>query len=198
MKVSMTTFVDFVIARGATRITRVKRAKEQYSQDYSPARDFYRQLREGIIDVHYKNQPLSLLDTIVKQASTRKRELYRECVAGYKRWQAKKTLTSFAVENVVWGQGQLDVSVNPELGLSIGGVAHLVKLYFKKDNPTKQQLEAALHLLAQHPACTNQGAIPAILDIQAGKLKMPTRQIPGISALLAGDAVAFAAMWDQL
>jgi len=198
VKVSMTTFVDFVMARGTRRITCVKDAKKQYSEGYSPARDFYRQLREEVVAVHYEGQPLSTLNTIVQQANVRKQDMYRKCVAGYKRWRGKKSLSSFPVAGFPWSQGQLEVSVNPELGLVVNGTQHLIKLYFKAGNPTKSQIDAALHLLEQHPACGKEGAIPAILDMQAGKLHVPTRTIPAISALLTGEAAAFVAMWDRL
>lgn len=198
MKISMTTFVDFVIARGTSRITRVRKAKEQYSQDYSPARDFYKQIREGIIAVHYDNQPLSSLTTIANQVGDRKRDLYKECVAGYKKWHGRKKIGSFPIDNATWTHGQLDVNINPELGLSVSGENYLVKLYFKKDNPSGPLLQAALYLLSLHPLCAAGNASPAILDVQAGKLKTPTSNLAGLPALLAGDAVAFSTMWDQL
>ncbi len=198
MKVSMTTFVDFVIARGSSRITRIKSAKEQYSQDYSPARDFYKQIREGIIDVHYTGQPLASLDAIASHATARKQDLYKECVTGYKKWHGKKNIAAFPVDNDLWSYGKLEVNINPELGLSVNGADYLVKLYFKKGSPSQPLLQAALYLLSLHPICASGTATPAILEVQAGKLKTQKVSPPGLSALLAGDAIAFATMWDKL
>jgi len=194
----MTTFVDFVIARGTARITRVRKAKEQYGEDYSPARDFYKRIREAIIDVHYGNQPLSSLDVVANQAGERKVELYKECAAGYKRWHGKKTVRAIPVRSYLWRHSDLEVNVNPELRLSVDGTEYLVKLYFKKGNPSKSLLQAALHLLSLHPVCSDGTTLPAILDVQAGRLKTQQQAPAGLGALLAGDAVAFAAMWKAL
>ena len=47
-KISLTTFVDFTASAGSTRLTKVRRAKAEYGEDYSPQKDFYKALREAI------------------------------------------------------------------------------------------------------------------------------------------------------
>lgn len=198
MKISMTTFVDFVIARGNTRITRIREAKDLYGEEYSPARDYYRRLREAIIAVHYEGKDLATLDAVIKQANLRKRELYGRCVSGYKRWRGHKNLSSYDVHSAPWQDGQLEVRINPELGLTVDGDNYVIKLYFKGEQPTKRQLDVILHLLNNHPVTREKGAAPAVLDMQRGKLFIPTRQIDGIDALLTGEAAAFVAMWNHI
>ena len=61
MEISITTFVNFVLANGPRRLTEVKRAKALYDADYSPARDFYKPLREIIVAA--AQQDLNARDT---------------------------------------------------------------------------------------------------------------------------------------
>jgi len=173
MKISMTTFVDFVIARGSSRITRVREAKDLYGEEYSPARDYYRGLREAIIAVHYEGKALSTLDTLVKQANPRKRELYGKCVSGYKRWRGRKNLFSYDISSASWQDGQLEVRINPELGLTVDGDDYVIKLYFKGEQPTKRQLDVILHLLTNHPVTRERGATPTVLDINEASSSCP-------------------------
>ena len=56
-EISMTTFVDFVLATGTKRLTCVKKAKKDYGKKYDPARDFYRLLRDKIMVMHQESKP---------------------------------------------------------------------------------------------------------------------------------------------
>lgn len=49
IEISLTDFVDFVCKSGSAKLTQVKKVK--YRDDYSPATDFYKALREGIIQI---------------------------------------------------------------------------------------------------------------------------------------------------
>jgi len=48
-EISLTSFVDFVLAGGTTRLRRVREIKRQINEGYSPATDFYKAIREGIV-----------------------------------------------------------------------------------------------------------------------------------------------------
>ena len=51
-EISLTSFVDFVLAGGTTRLRRVREIKRQIKEGYSPATDFYKGIREGIVELH--------------------------------------------------------------------------------------------------------------------------------------------------
>jgi hypothetical protein len=194
--ISLTTFVDFVLASGTPRLTCIRNAKAMYSTEYHPPFDFYKQLREFIIEMHSAGKPASALDRfVVSNANAKKAATYRECVASYKKLMGSRPIEWTGSEAAKWEIGDLSVKVNPELGLRIDGVNHVVKLYFKQPQPSKLRLETMLHLLEKVLPKNNKPAIPAILDVPRGKLIVPTVRVNGLDALLAGEAAAFVAMW---
>ena len=195
----MTTFLDFVLATGLRRLTIVSNAKAEYGREYSPARDFYKPLREAVADVHLNRKEKGVLDDVAHcLTDERKVAAYRECIRGYKKWWGQKEIEWRGTSPVEWRYGQLVIRVNPELGVSINGLPYAVKLYFKSDKPSKHRLEAMFHLLStSHSASLPQMKV-GILDVRRGNLFQPNRDIVGVKALLAGEATAFQTMWDQV
>ena len=67
INISMTTFVDFVIASGTPKLAAVMKAKIRYQTGYDPATDFYTPLREWIIAVTHQNLTgTETLDSMVR------------------------------------------------------------------------------------------------------------------------------------
>lgn len=197
--ISMTTFVDFVLASGTKRLTCVRRAKKDYKQKYDPARDFYRLLRDTIINMHEELKAPEILDELIRtQNNPRKILPYKECIDAYKQWCKRKQIEWIGKYNVVWTNSKLTVRVNPELGIRINGTPHVIKLYFKGEQPSKRRLETMFHLLQSTLPQDLKGAVPSILDVRRGNLFSPNRVIGNIQALLIGEAAAFLAMWEQV
>lgn len=198
-EISMTTFVDFVLASGTKRLTCVKRAKSEYQRDYDPAKDFYRLLREAIIGIHQDGKKKESLDGLLGTLTDKKKlDAYSQCVAAYKQWCGRKRFQWVRSFTTDWSDGDLRVRVNPELGLYINGSLHVLKLYFKADVPSKRRLETMFHLLRLSIPNEMENAMPGILDVRRGNLFRPTREVPGIDALLVGEAAAFRTMWSEV
>lgn len=198
-EISLTTFVDFVLASGTQRLTCVKKAKVDYRRDYDPARDFYRLLRDAIVAMHEEAKPKEVLDGLLGTLTDHKKTLaYRECVVAYKQWCGRKQFEWVGKCTTNWTDASLTVRVNPELGLRINGTLYGIKLYFKGENPSKRRLETMFHLLRSTLPQELEGATPGILDVRRGNLFSPTRPIENIRALLIGEAAAFRAMWGQV
>ena len=202
-EISMTTFVDFVIASGTSRLTVVKNAKAQYEREYNPATDFYKSLRESIIDAAQQNlngkETLDLIRLALANLSSSKSKAYQECGEGYEKWRGRKNIVwdnAYRSESSEWTQGRLAIRINPELGLLIKGRPHIIKLYFKAGNPSKQRLEAMFHLLKRYVYRKRTSVTVGILDMRRGQLYTPTRTVSGMEQLLAGEAAAFQTMWD--
>jgi hypothetical protein len=194
--ISLTTFVDFVIASGTPRLTCIKNAKAMYDAAYQPPFDFYKQLRECIIQMHSEGHDTNALEHFIKANRNLKKDArYRECAGAYKKWLGRRDIAWIGCETVKWQSGDLSVRVNPELGLRIDGTDYLIKLYFKQPQPSKLRLDTMLHLLKTARGPKHKSSVPAILDVPRGKLIVPTVDIDGLDALLAGEAAAFAAMW---
>ena len=85
IKLSLTDFVDISLRSGLRKITNIKYIKKR--DEYSPVTDFYKQLREHIIEIHEegvsKNSlfPANKLTTNIRKVSN-----YDILLKGYKKF----------------------------------------------------------------------------------------------------------------
>lgn len=193
--ISLTTFIDFVHASGTSRITVIRQAKRLYEQGYRPAFDYWKPLRDAIVDVHRGGHLPSSLDAVVAAAHSRQKVNYARCVAAYKRWMGRRPFQWTGSQSADWQNGNLAVRVNPELGVQINGGPYLIKLYFKAQQLSKRRIDTMLHLMSKVLPGIGGGATPAVMDVPRGRLVTPTVTVAGIGALLVGEARAFSAMW---
>lgn len=197
--ISLTTFVDFVIASGTPRLTVVRKAKEQYLQKYEPPFDYWKQLREAIVDGHAAEAPAEALKHLLANLDDkRKIQNYTACANGYAKWLGKKNISWLGAMTQKWTSGDLIVRVNPEIGLLINGQKHIIKLYFKQQQLSKLRVDTVLHLLHSTVVSKENGMIAGVLDVRNGKLISPTVSQAEIHALLVGEALAFSGMWKAL
>lgn len=197
--ISLTTFVDFVLATGMSRLTCVRKAKELYKQDYSPGFDYWRPLRNCIVDMHKESRPKETLKFLANELTDpRKSIAYERCINSYQRWMGRKIFQPLPVNTSTWERTDLRVRVNPELGLNINGQDFIIKLYFKAEEPSKHRLNTTLHLIDKSKNTDQDKAIPAILDVQRGRLIEGTNIPSQVETLLAGEVAAFEAMWEQI
>jgi hypothetical protein len=197
--VSLTDFVDFALSSGTPKLTKVATLKKR--GDYHPALDFWRPLREGIVEYHESNagDPKSLDTFVTGMSDPKKVKPAQACVKGYKRFLGKKTFKWFAPVSAGWGPAGMRVRVNPEVGARINDVPHLLKLYFKAEALSKRKVDMVLLLM--HEALKGgapKGAVMGIVDVPRGKLftaELPNRALLG---LLMGEAMSFKTIWESL
>lgn len=192
--ISLTDFVDFAIKTPASQFTKVRQIYSRGS--YEPKFDFWKALREGIQDVHEKNKKLDgVLDKITDAKKTPR---YASAVKSYDKFISKqKGLAWFKPPVAVWTYSELNVRINPELGLVLDGQKHVVKLYFKDENPTKQRLEfvfAMMRIGLQLGSVT----LPAVLDVSKGKIIVPKSMGEDLLPLLQAQALAFVHLWKAI
>ena len=90
-KISLTYFVDFVLKAGTPKLAGVREWKER-KDDLSF--DFYRQIREAIVDMHRSGKPDAVLDDfLAAQRDERRRRVYPSIVEGYRKFQASAKMT---------------------------------------------------------------------------------------------------------
>jgi len=199
IQISMTEFVDFVTKAGPPRLTVVKHVKERHEEKYDPKTDFYKKLRDGIVHHHQNGQPKSDLDAVARGVTDKNKiKTYPILIQAYKRFLGNKKITWFKPTKTTWDHGNLSVNVNPELGLSINGVQHLVKLYFKADKLTKSQLQAILHLMQLELTQAKNPSSLCVLDVRNCKLHTAGQFDKALTALVEGEAKAFASMYAAL
>jgi hypothetical protein len=196
--ISLTDFVDIVSASGTSKATKVRQAKNR--DDYNPAFDFYKKLRETIINVHKEGATKKALDTCLENLTdSKKKAAYPKLVEGYKKWWGRKKLLWFDISNQLFIGDGIDVRVNPELGLQVNGTPHLIKLYFKKDEIKKNRIDIITHLMdAVLSEKCPPNTVMAVLDIRRGKLFKPTVPIDGLSAMLNAELAYINSLWNDI
>lgn len=196
--ISLTNFVDFVSKSGTPKLTVVRKTKRQIDDGYGPEKDFYKRIREAIIDMHRLDRPITHISSILPTLTDQKKVgSYPRLVEGYKKWSGRKGAEWFEPSSALWTCSGLNVRVNPEMGLTIKGKPHLIKLYFKADPLAKNRVDIITHLMAV--VCKDQapnGCTMGVLDIRRSKLITPTVPIDGLDTMLRAEAAYWVTAWS--
>jgi hypothetical protein len=195
--ISLTTLIDFVGKSGTPRLTCVREARARYDEEYHPAKDYWRGLRNGIVGAHQPGGSIDDLAALPSRVAESKAAPYAQGVAGYRRFLGRKSVSWFEPHAGEWMAHGLKVRLNPELGLVVDGVPFHVKLYLKQEPLRRVAVQPLLHLLG-HVAPGPFGATPLVVDVQRGKPFVPDARTSRVGPLMAGEAAAFAAMWRDL
>jgi hypothetical protein len=196
-QISLTDFVDIVSASGTPKATKVRQVKRRPA--YAPAADFYKPLRERIVEAHRFDYGRDYIDGAMADLTDQKKmKVYPPIVDGYKKWWGKKTLVWFDAPSFWYSKHGVDVAVNPELGLKINETPHLVKLYFKSDPLAKNKVDIITNLMAIVSSQDDPDPVMSVLDIRRGKLFSPTVSIPGLTAMLDAELAYISALWPSL
>lgn len=196
-EITLTEFVDFAIKSGTPRLTQVKMIKKRHDDGYQPSHDFYRKLRDGIVTLHQEGSPKSSLDALTKGIRDRnKQNTYPVLVKAYKKFLGRKQMVWFEPHKTHWEYGGLRVRVNPELGLTINGDDHLVKLYFKDQKLTKDRVAIISNMMMEALGSELDGVSVALLDVRKSKLHVFDSPYPTLAPLLEGEALAFCRMYE--
>lgn len=198
INISLTDFIDFVSKAGTTKFTKVKTIKNR--GDYETYKDFWRPLRNGIVEYHERKLKLNHLDQILNNLTDKKKiKLYPELIKKYKSFLGRKKIEWFEPPFKEWKYNDLRVSLNPELGLDINDKLYAIKLYFKADKLTQPKANLILLLLNEKLKKKEyKDVVFAILDVPNKKLfendKLDKTHIP----LLEGEALSFINIWNSL
>lgn len=198
-QISLTDFVDFVIRSGPPKQTKVRQIKER--EQYHPAFDFWRQFREGVREFHRNGSTnKSELDEILSDLTDpRKIAKYPPALKAYKKFLGRKQFTWFLPPSERWICDELEVRVNPELGLVWDGREHIIKLYFKGEAMSKANFATILELMKlAFPEEHGDGKVLAVLDVSQGKLHTANEAPAGMRPLLQGEARSFVGIWDAI
>lgn len=195
--ISLTDFVDIVSAAGTPKATKVKNVKNR--PEYEPRFDYWKRLRDQIVDVHKNSYPKSELGNILPGITGNKRDNYMVLIDTYKSWWGRRTLSWFEPPHGTYSAHGVDVSVNPELGLEIKGSPHLVKLYFKAEPLAKNRVDIITHLMHKQLSrrCPNDTSM-SILDIRRRKFISPTVPVTGLDAILDSELAYVANLWPAM
>jgi len=168
-KFSLTQLVDIVSSSGISKVTKV--IETQIDEPYTPAKDFYRIIREHIKDCHKIGKSKNEFLDFKKNYSERKKDHYEELISGYHKWWGKKKFTWFEPATNYCRLNNIQISINPELGLKFGGKKHIIKLYFKSEKLSKRKIDLILFLLHKNLANkADENTLFCVLDIRHSRL----------------------------
>ena len=199
-EITLTTFIDFVNKSGNAKFSVVKDQKKN-QDEYSPAMDFYKALREGIIEIHEENLDKSALDNIVTDVTDKKKKPhYKIAVDSYKKFWEKNKLSWFKPVSYNWKVGDLTIKINPELGLEFNSSFLIIKLYFKDDALTKPRATQILSLLESklRNKVKEEEVLFAVLDVKKGKIFINNKKDTSLMPLIEGEAASFATIWKAI
>jgi hypothetical protein len=197
VRITLTQFLDFTTASGRGRLTQARRIKQQLVQDYNPATDYWKPLRDQVGAEFQRGWggPSSLKRLRESSSDPKKQERYAECIEGLSQWTRKRKFGQSRRKAGMWTSGQLAVVVNPELVMDIDGTKTAIKLYLRSTKLTKPRVDTLLYLLKD----ALPGKVePAILDVARGKLIQETVSLSDLDIVLEADAAQFMAMWNRL
>jgi hypothetical protein len=179
---------------------KVADVKRQLQLPYKPEYDFYKIIREALEDTHRHNRGKPHLQRVLGTLKDPKKQVnYPAIVAGYTRWWGKNSFTWFDPPASLFSNAGVDVSINPELGLEIGGKPYVIKLYFKGEKLTKNRIELVTQLMEE---CLRPNLSPdvviAVLDTRAAKFFTGSELNPLVVATLKAELAYIGALWAQL
>ena len=195
-KVSLTYFVDFVLKVGTPKLSGVKEFKEHR---YDHLTDFYKPLREAIIDMHEKGKPVRALDDFLGTlADDRKRRIFPGLVETYKSW-LKPGMKWFTPPLTTLPVGDLEININPELGFEIDGTPYLIKTYFRGEPLAQKRVSTVVGLISSALGPGRPGTVFAMLDVKNGQLRtQKSTQNPRLGLLLRGEAASFSTIYASV
>jgi hypothetical protein len=197
VKISSTDFVDFINKKGTRKITKVKEVNNR--GEYNPAFDFYRGLRNQIIDtLKYNRESVNITDYVNELNDSKKRANYDNVSKGFLKFLKKNNYSWVNPNQGLYEISELSINVNPEVGLSIKGELYLVKLYFKDDNLGKEEAQVFLNLM-QQTLCDGifKDYKCALLDLRKGKLHKHNHK-EFIEDLFMAEAETFISLWKGI
>lgn len=204
IEISLTDFVGFVNKMGNAKLNHVKTIKER--PEYEPYMDFYKAIREAIINLHKKKQKKEVLDDVLRYLThENKMKCYPDIVTEYKKFLDKKKFDWIKPPKKDWKIGKLTIAVNPELGLEEkkrdgSSNFYIIKLYFKDEALKKAQANQILTLMEmQLRDKVKEPEIEfAILDVRRNKFHVKDNHELKELPLLQGEAQSFATIWDNI
>ncbi|MCC6551546.1 MAG: hypothetical protein IT372_00815 [Polyangiaceae bacterium] len=196
-KISLTYFVDFVLKAGTPKLAGVREFKERKDELYT---DFYRQVREAIVDMHRTGKPEKVLDDFVAaQRDERRRRIYPSIVNGYRKLLSSAKVSWFDPPAGTYRIGEIEVNVNPELGLVIDGKPHVLKMYFRGEPLSAKRTAVILNLLTNGlEGAAAPGTVFGVLDVRNARIHAFKAPSPRLSILLRGEAASFATIYSAL
>ena len=204
LDISLTSFTDYLLRVGMSKLTEAHLIREQYLAGYKQYKDYYRPFRRAVRAIHRQNRPVHDLDQLPPTIPDLrgKRTNYELMARGYKRfWATNYQEMDFRwtrPARATWRHDRLSVRVNPELAFTNGQETHLLKLYLKKEKPTREQVRLIMHLMQITLRQQVNKPLIGLVDIRRARFFEETAFDPRLTVLLEGEAAGFVQMYRSI
>ncbi|QTD43282.1 hypothetical protein [Sporosarcina sp. Te-1] len=196
----LTQFIDFTAKGSSAKTNMVRRIK--YQDDYHPAFDYWKQLRDGIVQFHERNKDHDFLDSLLLGTDEKKKENYAYAIKQYRKFLRNKEVSWFDPGRANWISDELVVRSSPELGLMIDGEPHLIKLYFKgkKEKVDKRSTRTVLALLNTSTYDVNHHPLVhhSVLNIHKNNFISDNTVDEDQLIALESEAAQFMYIWNKI
>lgn len=198
--IGLTQFTDFTFKGVTGKTSMVRQIK--YQEDYHPAFDYWKSLRDRLRKFHENEYGNDYLIALINEVPIAKQKNYQEAIKAYLKFIKNKEIEWFEPGKSNWYSEYLTVRSTPELGLKIDGIPYLIKLYFKGKNEKidKNKCKSSLTLLS-HSVFSKEHVeetMPAILNVQKGKLITDDTSTKDHLIALTSEAAQFRVIWDSI
>jgi hypothetical protein len=173
LRISLSQFEDFLLAPDpAAQLTRVREIYRSSLKPYRPGRDYWSYFREGVEQVHRQGGRPTELDAILDRVPESRLPQYRSAIDGYRKfWGSREIVFQRSLGPAIWRSGRLEVKVNPEWTLGIGGNSVAIKLHLKRRYELDQRCaNPVLLLLTEHFGPRVGGYPVGLVDVHRRKL----------------------------
>ena len=194
---SLRDFLDVAGKTGKPRITKIRQIK--YADKYSPATDFYKPLRQGIVSIHKAQKSKAALKALLLGiGDKRKLANYPLAIAGYDTWWGAHQLKWFDPPKGKYSKHGFEVNVNPELGLDFDGSPHIIKLHLNT-NPLPSYRGALIGALMTHViAVSAPMALLGALDVRRSTLVNATANAAALMSTVDSVLADIANIWPTV
>ena len=153
----------------------VKRIKDN---NYSPAIDYWLDLRHAIKQFSEGEISLDDLFSLVESEPQNKKNNYRKAIKRFSTFVSKNNISFFPVDRSQWSYNDLTITASPEVGMNINGSKVLVKIFYNIKKPeekvTKRNIMPMLALLDVANSASEHDTQVGLLNLQNGKLLTPS------------------------
>ena len=196
-RIMLNDFVEVVKKSGLPKVTKVAQIKNR--DVYSPMTDFYKPLRDEIVELHKKNGDKTSLTKVLNGLSDPKKQAnYPAAISGYQKWWGKKKLEWFQPSNASYAYQGIEVSLNPELGLRIDGQPHILKLYLKDEKLPKAHADIITGLMELGLRSKFKDESINILDVRNAKTFAFGEGIKRVQYLINSELSFIATLWNEV
>ncbi|WP_296280507.1 hypothetical protein [Pseudoxanthomonas sp.] len=197
-RITLTDFIDVVTKSGSPKATKVAQLKNR--DVYDPATDFYKAFREGLVLIHKNGGSKDELASLAKGLKDPKKLAnYPLMIKGYKKWWGNKSLAWFNPPGSTYSQAGFDVAVNPEIGLTINGQRHVLKLFLKTDPLTKTRADLIVTLMAHVLGPMDKTDTEfCVIDVRNGKSYSHSSTSKNFKPMVDAELSYIASLWPHV